>query len=118
MGRFAHRRSRLSHEMSRRAWNDTGHGDHDASQWHARAMITMSRVLGYWFPWLPWFPWPWSFWEKSNMSNRSPTAGMFVGTYGCFGSIFGLGRWSRLRAVSLPKFQLRSMNFTTEAWSL
>jgi transposase InsO family protein len=36
---------------------------------------------------------------KSNMSNRSPTAGMFTGTYGCRGSISGFRRLSRLRLV-------------------
>ncbi len=56
--------------------------------------------------------------SKSNMSNRSPTAGMFLGTYGWSGSMCGLGRLSRLRPVSGFKCQFRSMNFTTDAWSL
>ena len=52
---------------------------------------------------------------KSNMSNRSPIAGMLVGMYGELALMIGLGRLSRLRSVSGFSSQLRSMNFTTEA---
>jgi hypothetical protein len=53
--------------------------------------------------------------SKSNMSNRSPTAGIFTGTYGWLGSMCGLGRLSRLRAERRLRSQLRSMNLTNDA---
>jgi len=52
---------------------------------------------------------------KSNMSKRSPIAGMFSGTHGFSKSITGFGRLSRLRLEILPRRQLRSMNFKTDA---
>src|SRR6516165_288841 len=55
--------------------------------------------------------------SKSNMSKRSPIAGMLTGTYGLPPAVMGLGRLSRVRAVSGFKRQLRSMNFSTDAWS-
>jgi hypothetical protein len=38
--------------------------------------------------------------EKSNMSKRSPIAGMFTGTYGFADVEIGFGKLSRLRVVS------------------
>jgi hypothetical protein len=52
---------------------------------------------------------------KSNMSKRSPIAGMFSGTHGFSKSITGFGRLSRLRLEIVPRRQLRSMNFKTDA---
>src|SRR5262249_26806730 len=56
--------------------------------------------------------WP----SKSNISNKSLIAGRLSGTYALV-VWTGFGRLSRLRAVSDFRPQLRSMNFTTEAWS-
>src|SRR5262249_50691488 len=61
--------------------------------------------------------WSSSLASKSNMSKRSLTAGMLSGTYGLLAATSGFGRLSRLRPVSGARCQLRSMNFTTDAWS-
>jgi hypothetical protein len=37
--------------------------------------------------------------RKVNISNRSPRAGIFVGTYGSLAKVVGFGRLSRLRPV-------------------
>jgi hypothetical protein len=47
------------------------------------------------------------------MSNRSPMAGEFAGTYGSPLAV-GFGKLSRLRPVSGFNPQLRSMNFRIE----
>src|SRR6516164_9312507 len=49
--------------------------------------------------------------EKSNMSSRSPIAGMLVGTYGLPVCEVGLGKLSRLRTLRGATFQFRSINF-------
>src|SRR5438105_15914887 len=54
---------------------------------------------------------------KLNRSLRSPIAGLFNGTYGLLLLVMGLGKLSRLRAVSGASPQLASMNFRIEAWS-
>ena len=53
-------------------------------------------------------------WLKSNASNRSASAGLLVGTYGLLFATVGFGRLSRLRVVSGFRFQLRSMNYSSE----
>src|ERR1700704_5280634 len=55
---------------------------------------------------------------KLNRSVRSPIAGLFNGTYGLLWLVTGLGKLSRLRAVSGASPQLDSMNFRIEAWSV
>src|SRR5258708_31243912 len=55
---------------------------------------------------------------KSNRSNKSPIAGVFVGAYRFSPSVFGLVRLSRLRPLTVGRFQSRSMYFSTETWSV
>jgi hypothetical protein len=53
-----------------------------------------------------------------NMSNRSPRAGLFVGTYGLSGVDTGFGKLSRLRVVNGVTCQFLSMNFRIDTWSV
>jgi len=58
---------------------------------------------------------PPSSFPKEKLPQRSPIAGLLVGTYGLSSEVFGLGRLSRVRFDSLGSFQFLSMNFTIEA---
>ena len=51
---------------------------------------------------------------KVNASNRSVSAGPFVGTYGLPAAVTGFGKLSRLRGLMVPIFQFRSMNLSIE----
>src|ERR1700742_4386708 len=48
--------------------------------------------------------------SKLNNPNKSPSAGLFPGTYGLAAFAVGSGRLSRLRVVIAGSFQFRSMN--------
>jgi hypothetical protein len=55
--------------------------------------------------------------SQSNNPNKSPNAGLFVGTYALAPLDFGSGRLSRLRPEIVGKLQFRSMNLSSETWS-
>ena len=57
------------------------------------------------------------FFEKLNIVIKSSRAGELVGTYGLSGEAIGLGKLSRLRAVTVGRAQFASMNFRIETWS-
>jgi hypothetical protein len=60
----------------------------------------------------------WKFgFSQSNNPNKSPSAGLFTGTYALAALDFGSGKLSRLRLVIVGKLQFRSINFTSETWS-